>query len=107
VRQARKAWHVAEGHHYHGLRTHFAALAFVKFTVLKTENRRDNRYTEVVNDPDTWEIVLKVDELLSDNQGHGSARRNKHSPASDFSPNCLPGTSSTLLISSACSIALP
>ena len=62
MRQARKAWQVAEGHHYHGLRTHFAALASVVFSALKTENRSDNRYTEVVSDPDTLEIAHEVDD---------------------------------------------
>jgi hypothetical protein len=33
---------VAEGYHYHGLRTHLAALVLVVFTALKTENRSDN-----------------------------------------------------------------
>ena len=42
------------------LRTHFAALVLVEFSALKTENRSDNRYTEVVSDPDTWEIVHEV-----------------------------------------------
>ena len=62
MRQARKAWQVAEGHHYHGLSAHFAALALVVFSALKIENRSDNRYTEVVSDPDTWEIVHEVDD---------------------------------------------
>jgi hypothetical protein len=46
----------------------------------KTENRRDNRYTEVVKDPDTGEIVYEVDEPLTDHWGHGSARRKKAAP---------------------------
>lgn len=63
MRQARKAWQVAEGHHYHGLRTHFAALASVVFSALKTESRSDNRFTdEVVSDPDTLEIAHEVDD---------------------------------------------
>jgi rubredoxin len=49
----------------------------------KTENRRDNRYTEVVKDPDTGEIVHESDEPLTDHQGHGSARRKKPPPASE------------------------
>lgn len=40
----------------------------------KTENRRDDRYTEVVKDPDTGEIIHEVDEPLSEHRGHGSAR---------------------------------
>jgi hypothetical protein len=46
----------------------------------KTENRRDNRYTEVVKDPDTGEIVHEVEEPLSDHRGHGSARRKQDPP---------------------------
>lgn len=54
---------MAEGHHYHGLRTHFAALASVVFSALKTESRSDNRFTdEVVSDPDTLEIAHEVDD---------------------------------------------
>jgi hypothetical protein len=41
----------------------------------KTENRRDDRYTEVVWDPDTGEIVHQCDEPLSEHRGHGSARQ--------------------------------
>jgi len=41
----------------------------------KTESRRDNRYTEVVKDPDTGEIVYEIDEPLTDHRGHGSVRR--------------------------------
>lgn len=41
----------------------------------KTENRRDDRYTEVVWDPDTGEIVHQCDEPLSAHRGHGSARQ--------------------------------
>ena len=40
----------------------------------KTENRRDNQYTEVVWDPDTGEIIHECEEPLRDHQGHGSAR---------------------------------
>jgi DNA-directed RNA polymerase subunit RPC12/RpoP len=43
----------------------------------KAENRRDNRYTEVVKDPDTGEIIHEYDEPLSEHQGHGSAREKK------------------------------
>ena len=46
----------------------------------KTENRQDNRYTEVVKDPDTGEIVYEVDEPLTDHRGHGSARQKKAPP---------------------------
>ncbi len=46
----------------------------------KTENRRDNRYTEVVKDPDTGEIVHEIDEPLTDHRGHGSARRKQNPP---------------------------
>jgi hypothetical protein len=46
----------------------------------KTENRRDNRYTEVVKDPDTGEIVHEMDEPLTDHRGHGSARSKKDPP---------------------------
>ena len=40
----------------------------------KTENRRDNHYSEVVWDPDTGEIIHECEEPLRDHQGHGSAR---------------------------------
>lgn len=40
----------------------------------KTENRKDNRYTEVVWDPDTGEIIHECEEPLRDHQDHGSAR---------------------------------
>ncbi len=43
----------------------------------KTENRRDDRYTEVVKDPNTGEIIHECDEPLSEHQGHGSAKRKK------------------------------
>ncbi len=46
----------------------------------KTENRRDNRYTEVVKDPDTGEIVHEVDEPLTDHRGHESAQRKQDPP---------------------------
>ncbi len=41
----------------------------------KTENRREDRYTEVVKDPDTGEIIHEVDEPLSEHRGHGSAKK--------------------------------
>ena len=43
----------------------------------KTENRREDRYTEVVKDPDTGEIIHEVDEPLSEHRGHGSAKQKK------------------------------
>ena len=43
----------------------------------KTENRRENRYTEVVKDPETGEIVYEVEEPLSERRGHGSAKEGK------------------------------
>jgi hypothetical protein len=43
----------------------------------KTENRRENRYTEVVKDPETGEIVHEVEEPLSEHRGHGSAKKGK------------------------------
>ncbi len=43
----------------------------------KAENRREDRYTEVVKDPDTGEIIHEADEPLSEHRGHGSAKRNK------------------------------
>lgn len=42
----------------------------------KTENRREDRYTEVVKDPDTGEIIREVNEPLSEHRGHGSAKKN-------------------------------
>ena len=42
-----------------------------------TINRRDDRYTERVEDPATGETIHECDELLSEHQGHGSAR-SKH-----------------------------
>jgi DNA-directed RNA polymerase subunit RPC12/RpoP len=47
----------------------------------KTENRRDNRYTEVVKDPDTGETIHEVDEPLTDHRGHGAAQRKQDPPA--------------------------
>ena len=41
----------------------------------KTENRRDDRYTEVVRDPVTGEIIHETDERLTDHRGHGSAKK--------------------------------
>ncbi len=41
---------------------------------LKVEDRRNDRYTEVVRDPETGEIVHQCEEPLSEHQGHGSAR---------------------------------
>jgi hypothetical protein len=41
----------------------------------KTENRREDRYTETVTDPDTGEIGHHVDEPLSKHRGHGSAKK--------------------------------
>ena len=41
----------------------------------KTKNRREDRYTEVVWDPDTREIIHECEEPLSEHQGHGSARQ--------------------------------
>jgi len=41
----------------------------------KAENRREDRYTEVVRDPDTDEIIHEVDEPLSEHRGHGSAKK--------------------------------
>ena len=43
--------------------------------LLKVEDRRNDRYTEVVRDPDTGEIVHECDEPLSEHRGHGSARQ--------------------------------
>jgi DNA-directed RNA polymerase subunit RPC12/RpoP len=43
----------------------------------KTENRRENRYTEVVKDPETGEVVHEVEEPLSEHRGHGSAKKGK------------------------------
>lgn len=43
----------------------------------KAENRREDRYTEVVKDPDTGEIIHEADEPLSEHRGHGSAKRKK------------------------------
>ena len=41
---------------------------------LKVEDRRQDRYKEVVRDPDTSEIIHECEEPLSEHQGHGSAR---------------------------------
>jgi hypothetical protein len=43
----------------------------------KSENRRDDRYTEVVKDPETGKIVHKADEPLTKHRGHGSAKQKK------------------------------
>jgi len=41
----------------------------------KTENRREDRYTEVAKGPDTGKIIHEVDEPLSKHRGHGSAKK--------------------------------
>lgn len=43
----------------------------------KAENRRENRYTEVVRDPDTGEIIHEADEPLRHHRGHGSAKQKR------------------------------
>ena len=40
-------------------------------------DRRNNRYTETVTDPDTGEVVHHVDEPLSEHIGHGDDRRKR------------------------------
>jgi hypothetical protein len=40
-------------------------------------DRRNNRYQDRVTDPETGEIVHEEDELLTDHQGHGSAKRGR------------------------------
>lgn len=45
----------------------------------KTEDRRNNRYTETVMDPDTGEIIHQTDEPLTEHRGHGSAKKKKKS----------------------------
>lgn len=37
-------------------------------------NRLEDRYSEVVSDPQTGEVIHKCDEPLSEHQGHGSAK---------------------------------
>ena len=49
----------------------------------KSENRRDDRYTEVVRDPETGEIVHEADEPLTEHRGHGSAKRKNDPPRDD------------------------
>ena len=41
----------------------------------KTEDRKIDRYTEKVTDPDTGEVIHQADESLSDHRGHGSAKK--------------------------------
>ncbi len=43
----------------------------------KTEDRRNNRYTETVTDPDTGEIIHQTEEPLTDHRGRGSAKKKK------------------------------
>ena len=39
---------------------------------LRCINRKDDRYTEIVRDPETGEVIHHCDEKLSDHTGHGS-----------------------------------
>lgn len=43
----------------------------------KTENRRDNSYTEVVIDSDTEETILECVDPLTEHQGHRAAEHEK------------------------------
>ncbi len=43
----------------------------------KTEDRRNDRYTETVTDPDTGEIIHHTDEPLTEHRGRGSAKKKK------------------------------
>ena len=43
----------------------------------KTEDRRNDWYSEVIKDPDTGEIIYQDAEPLTDHRGHGSAKRKK------------------------------
>ena len=38
-------------------------------------DRKNDRYFELVEDPDTDEVVHRCEEKLSDHRGHGSAKR--------------------------------
>jgi hypothetical protein len=42
-----------------------------------TTDRRNNRYTETVTDPDTGEIIHHQKEPLTDHRGHGSVKKKK------------------------------
>jgi hypothetical protein len=55
----------------------------------ETEDRKNNRYTETVIDPDTGEIIHQADEPLSDHLGHGSAKKERDTS----SPSCSPYSS--------------
>ena len=41
----------------------------------KTEDRKNDLYTETVTDPDTGEIIHQTREPLSKHRGHGSAKK--------------------------------
>jgi hypothetical protein len=43
----------------------------------KTEDRRNNWYSEKVTDPDTGEVIHEAGEPLTDHRGHGIARKKK------------------------------
>jgi hypothetical protein len=45
----------------------------------KTEDSRNNWYTETVTDPDTGEIIHHHEEPLKEHRGHGSAKKKKNS----------------------------
>jgi hypothetical protein len=42
---------------------------------LKMEDKRSDKYLEVVTNPETGEILHKCEEPLSQHQGHGSAKQ--------------------------------
>jgi hypothetical protein len=46
-------------------------------------DRRNNRYQELVVDPQTGETVREVDEPLSEHRGHGSAKPKKQQDNAD------------------------
>ena len=43
-------------------------------------DRENNKYKEVVSDPETGEVVHHCEEPLSQHKGHGSAKSMKHEP---------------------------
>lgn len=40
-----------------------------------TIDRENNRYREIIRDPDTGHVIHEVDEPLDEHRGHGCAKR--------------------------------
>lgn len=45
---------------------------------LKVEDKRSDKYLEIVTNPETGEILHEAEEALFQHQGHGSARKSRN-----------------------------